>query len=92
MSIGHQEEERQGTFYTEPRSQSSAVMTYLKHENTLYVNSTYVPEAFRGQGVALLLMQAMVDYAQANEFKVVSQCSYVDVMFKRQPQWQHLLA
>lgn len=91
MSIGHQEDELQGTFYTEPLSDDSAVMTYIKQGQVIHVNSTRVPEQFRGQGIAMHLMEAMVAFAQEQQFQVVPECSYVEVMFKRHPQWQHLL-
>ncbi|WP_434341131.1 GNAT family N-acetyltransferase [Motilimonas cestriensis] len=92
MSIGHYEDELQGTFYTEPLSDESAVMTYIKQDQVIHVNSTRVPEQFRGQGIAMQLMVAMVAFAQEQQLKVVPECSYVEVAFKRQPQWQHLLA
>ncbi|RJG50706.1 GNAT family N-acetyltransferase [Motilimonas pumila] len=93
MNISHKITSEGGAFYTLPEDENSAVMRYLSLDNqVISVNSTKVPEQFRGQGVAMKLMQAMIEYAEQQQLKVVPACSYVEKMFERYPQWQHLLA
>lgn len=91
MSIGHQQQAQSGRFYTEPDGPDSAEMTYTREGEVIYVNSTLVPEQFRGQGIAMQLMEAMVAFAALEGLQVVPRCSYVETMFKRHPQWQPLL-
>jgi len=53
---------------------------------------TFVPPAMRGQGVAQVLVEALVADARAQGFKIVPQCSYVAALFRRNPDWSDLLA
>jgi predicted GNAT family acetyltransferase len=46
----------------------------------------------RGQGVAQVLVEALVADARAQGFKIVPQCSYVAALFRRHPEWADLLA
>ena len=53
---------------------------------------TFVPPEMRGQGVAQVLVEALVADARALGFKIVPQCSYVEAQFRRHPEWADLLA
>ena len=53
---------------------------------------TFVPPAMRGQGVALVLVEALVADAREQGFRIVPQCSYVAALFRRHPEWADLLA
>ena len=46
----------------------------------------------RGQGVAQVLVEALVADAREQGFKIVPQCSYVEAQFRRHPEWADLLA
>ncbi len=56
------------------------------------VNHTRVPPAYRGQGIALQLVQAVVADAREAGAKIVPRCSYVAAQFVKHPQWAELLA
>ena len=52
---------------------------------------TYVPEVFRGRGVAERLCQAAFEYAKANQLIVRPSCSYIsDAYLKRHPEYEPL--
>ena len=53
---------------------------------------TFVPPEMRGQGVAQVLVDALVADAREQGFKIVPQCSYVEALFRRHPEWADLLA
>ncbi len=60
-------------------------------EKQAYVRRTFVDENFRGQGVARMLVEALVEYCQEHQLKVLSVCSYVTTVMKRNPEWKELL-
>ena len=52
---------------------------------------TYVPEVFRGRGVAERLCQAAFEHAKAQGLTVIPSCSYVaDAYLKRHPEYEAL--
>ena len=65
---------------------------YRRVGNTLHLVHTEVPRALEGRGIAGALVQATLDYAAANGFKVIPQCSYVRAYMRRHPNTQQLLA
>lgn len=67
-------------------------LTWVEHNGAHVADHTLVPPEIGGRGIAAQLVQALVDDARAEGFKVVPQCSYVAVAFKRHPEWSDLLA
>jgi predicted GNAT family acetyltransferase len=53
---------------------------------------TGVPNELRGRGIAAKLVDALIADARAEGFRIVPQCSYVAVAFRRHPEWADLLA
>lgn len=53
---------------------------------------TLVPPAIGGRGVAAALVDAMVTDARAYGFRILPDCSYVEAMFRRHPEWADLRA
>lgn len=84
MQIEHQNSKRGGVFYIEDQGQRSAEITYQQHDsNTIIADHTWVDPNFRGEGVARKMLDVLVDYAREHQLKIIPQCSYVAVMFKR---------
>ena len=53
---------------------------------------TYVPEVFRGRGVAEKLCKAAFEYAKANMLTVIPSCSYIsDAYLKRHTEYEPLV-
>ena len=70
-----------------------AEMTYRRQgANTLVVEHTGTPPAYRGQGIAQLLVDRLIADARAEHFRIVPLCSYVAAQFRRHPEWADLLA
>jgi predicted GNAT family acetyltransferase len=70
-----------------------AEMTYRRQgADTLIVDHTGTPPAYRGQGIAQLLVDRLIADARAEHFRIVPLCSYVAAQFRRHPEWADLLA
>ncbi len=70
-----------------------AEMTFRKlGADTIAIDHTYVPQQFRGDGLALKLVERGIADARADGVKVQPVCSYVAAQFRRHPDWADLLA
>jgi predicted GNAT family acetyltransferase len=63
-----------------------AVLRYDLEGSRMIITHTYVPPEWRGRGVAADLVVAALNHARAAGWKVVPQCSYVDVFLRRHPE------
>ena len=53
---------------------------------------TNAPESMRGTGVAAALVEHMISDARANGFKIIPNCPYVHMQYKRHPEWMDVRA
>lgn len=68
-----------------------ACLMYRREGEALDCYHTYVPEVFRGRGVAEQLCQAAFEYAKANGLRVIPSCSYIaGAYLKRHPEYEPL--
>lgn len=68
-----------------------ATLMYRRSGNELDLYHTYVPEVFRGHGVAEKLCKAGFEYAKAHHLAVIPSCSYIaDAYLKRHPEYEPL--
>lgn len=66
-------------------------LEYIKNNRVLNVVHTYVPSLLRGRGIAAKLVEAVIEYAKKNDFKIIPSCSYVKVYFDRHSENKVLL-
>ncbi|MFW1755147.1 GNAT family N-acetyltransferase [Acinetobacter wanghuae] len=52
---------------------------------TMIADHTWVDPLLRGEGLARQLLDALVSFAREKHLKIIPQCSYVDVIFRRDP-------
>jgi len=79
--------------YVLSRDGDEAELTYVKvGDHEIVVDHTFVPPAWRGQGVAEKLVRHVVDDARARGFKIRPVCPYVVVAFRRHPEWADIHA
>ena len=69
-----------------------AELTWVARGSTRIANHTFVPPEARGQGVAQVLVGALVEDARKDGFTIEPACSYVYALFKRHPDWQDVRA
>lgn len=67
-------------------------LTWTLRNGARVADHTLVPPPIGGKGVAARLVEALIADARAQGFKIVPQCSYVEVAFRRHPEWADLRA
>ena len=93
LAIARTDETTHGAYRVElAGADRPATLTWRALGPLRIAESTFVPPAMRGRGVAQQLVEALVADARAQGFKIVPQCSYVDAQFRRHPEWSDLLA
>lgn len=76
-------------FYAAMPDGSEAELCYEQDGKTLNFHRTYVPEAFRTEGVAEQVVLAGFRYAEEQGFRVIPTCPYVSRGFlRRHPEYQ----
>jgi len=69
-----------------------ACLMYRLQGKELDLYHTYVPEVFRGRGIAEKLCKAGFEYAKAQGLSVIPSCSYIsDAYLKRHPEWEPIV-
>lgn len=80
----YQDGKRGGVFYLEDQSKRLAEITFQwQSADTIVADHTWVDDSLRGQGIARRLVDALVAFAREKQLKIIPQCSYVDVLFRR---------
>lgn len=94
ISISHERSGNRGEYRA--CSQADGVcgrLTWVERSPGVRVaDHTLVPHELRGRGVAAKLVEALVADARAEGFRIVPQCSYVEIAFRRHPDWAELRA
>jgi predicted GNAT family acetyltransferase len=67
-------------------------LTWFERGGVRIAAHTLVPPSIGGRGVAAKLVEAMIADAKAQDFRIDPQCSYVEVAFRRHPEWADLRA
>lgn len=72
---------------------SEAELTYRRRSpDTVVADHTFVPQSFRGHGIAERLVLRLIEDARHQAFRIVPLCSYVAAMFQRNQDWADLRA
>ena len=84
MKITHKNGEETGFFLAEDDGKRMGYLSYEWADSTRFaILHTVVEEAFQGQGVAKALLNAAVDYARNNGYKIMPLCPYAEKVFRR---------
>ncbi|XP_034046085.1 protein NATD1-like [Thalassophryne amazonica] len=67
-------------------SERAALRYRYTAENQVDLTSTYVPELFRGQGIAALLTQAAMDFLAEENLKASVSCWYIQKYIRDHPE------
>lgn len=69
-----------------------AEMTYSRAgETRIIIDHTGVPEALKGRGVGKKLVEAAVNDARAENFKIIPLCPFAKATLDRTPEWQDVV-
>lgn len=93
MNIRHESTDTKGRYSYAAEGVPEAEMTYSRAgERMIIIDHTEVPEAYRGQGIGLALVERAVADARAAGKKIVPLCPYAAAQFKRHPDWHDVLS
>jgi uncharacterized protein len=92
MAITHEETDTKGTYTAHIEEMPTAELTYSRAGPHLIIaDHTGVPDALRGMGVGVKLVERLVEDARASGTKVIPLCSFVKAQIARYPEWQDVL-
>ena len=93
LEITRHDEETRGEYRAHPADNDAiGRLTYKKRGDFFIADHTLVPPAIGGRGIAARLVEALIEDARKEGFKIVPQCSYIDAAFRRHPEWSELRA
>lgn len=90
MSFAIQHDRSARRFRTEVNG-AQCVLEYSLASAVMTITYTGVPSEVGGRGIAAALVQAALDAARAEGWKVVPACSYAAVWMQRHPAYHDLL-
>ncbi|MEE2565989.1 GNAT family N-acetyltransferase [Hyphobacterium marinum] len=90
--IHRQDDGTRGRFFIILPDHAEAALVYSKREGVWSADSTRVPEAYGGRGIAGELVEALVAAARKEKVKIRPACSYVAHWFEKHPDHADLLA
>jgi len=90
MPVHHDPQRQQ--FWMEPQAGLRGELDYALDAGVVNFHHTGVHPGLRGQGIAALLVEAGLAWAELQGLKVHAGCSYVAAHLQRHPQWAHLRA
>ncbi len=72
---------------------AEAEMTFTKiGEHQIIIDHTEVPDAFRGQGIGLRLVERAVADARAAGKTIIPLCPFAAAQFRKHPEFQEVLS
>lgn len=72
--------------------EEEAELTYTYPETEVMdFDHTYVPEDHRGNGLAESLVQCGLEFARANNYKIIPSCPVVESYIKRNPDYKDMV-
>jgi uncharacterized protein len=93
MNVKHDEDSKKGSFFIEKDGDRVAELQYLRSgEGRMTVYHTEVDEQLRGQHVGDELVKASVEFARAEDLKIVPQCPFARKVMERNDDYKSLIA
>jgi uncharacterized protein len=82
-----------GSFYIgEDLDNAIAKITFIPcGDNIITIDHTFVSETLRGQGIALKLVNKVVEYARAEHKNIIPQCSYAKKILTGSKEYEDVL-
>lgn len=93
MLIQHKQNGSKGLFYAGDEDNHLAEMTYtIPAPNKLIIDHTEVSDELRGKNVGYQLVHTAVEYARANNIKIIPLCPFANSVFKKNPDFADVLS
>lgn len=81
MNIQHQPDQQR--FVAQLDGHEARITYRYTGDKAVDFNHTYVPDAFRGRGVAEQLVNTAIAWADENSLSIQASCSYVQLRLRR---------
>lgn len=92
MRIHQSDNDKKGEFFYEFEGKKLGLMTYTHAGNDkIIIDHTEVEPSLKGQGVGYKLVEASVDYARANNLKIMPLCPFAAAVFKKKVDYKDVL-
>jgi uncharacterized protein len=92
MDIQRIEHGSKGAFIINVKDERLAEMTYSKAgDKLIIIDHTDVSDALRGKGAGKQLVHAAVEYARANQIKIIPLCPFAKAVFDKTPEFKDVL-
>lgn len=92
MTITHSEDGSKGIYTAKIDGKPDAEMTYSRaSESLIIIDHTGVPDALRGMGVGVKLVERAVLDARASGTKIMPLCPFAKAQIARHKEWQDVL-
>ena len=94
MLVQHKRTEKRGMFFIpgEDDEMMAELIYSFQEPDTLLLEHTEVDEELRGQKVGFDLVQAAVEYARQNHYKLIPLCSFAKAVMDRKPDFNDVRA
>jgi len=88
-----EDESGKGRYLVRGPADTVAEMSYrLTGADQIIIDHTEVPDAFRGTGTGLRLLEALMADAEKEERRIIPLCPFAAAQFERHPEWSGRLA
>jgi predicted GNAT family acetyltransferase len=92
MVVGHEEQGHRGAFTIEREGKRLAELTYTVAGSRVILDHTSVDDLLRGTGAGRELVKAAVEWARANDRRLMPLCPYARSVFDKTPEYRDVLA
>ena len=90
--ITHERTDHRGAFVMQRDGKRLAEMTYTVAGSRVIIDHTTVDDALRGTGAGAKLVEAAVQWARAENVKLMPLCPFAKSVFDKTPQYGDVLA
>ena len=90
--IGHERSGHKGAFVWTQDGKRLAQMTYSVAGSRVIIDHTRVDELLRGKNVGAQLVRAAVEWARAEDVKLLPLCPFARSVFDKTPEYADVLA
>ncbi|KAA5546527.1 GNAT family N-acetyltransferase [Adhaeribacter rhizoryzae] len=91
MDINIQHDKEAQEFTAQLEGDQAELAYALPEDDVIDFQHTFVPEDYRNEGVANQLIEAGLNYAKEQKFKVIASCPAVSTYVRRHKEYQPLL-
>jgi predicted GNAT family acetyltransferase len=68
-----------------------AILEYRWLKGSMALMHTLVPVTARGKGIASMLIKYVLDYARAQNLKIINYCPFVTIFLNKHPEYNDLV-